>query len=51
VTAVSDLSLTQPGEAVSTVATTYGFALVVLLAWTALAPLAGLVYFRARDVL
>lgn len=43
--------LAQPGEAVSTVATTYGFALVVLLAWTALAPLAGLVYFRARDVL
>lgn len=43
--------LSQPGEAVSTVATTHGFALVVLLAWTVLAPLAGLLYFENRDVL
>jgi ABC-2 type transport system permease protein len=43
--------LTQPDEMISTFATSYGFAFVVLLAWTALAPLAGLLYFRKRDLL
>jgi ABC-2 type transport system permease protein len=43
--------LTTPNESVSTVATGYGFAAVVLLAWTGIAPLAGLVYFRNRDLL
>lgn len=43
--------VTQPAESVATVATTHWFAAVVLLAWTALAPLAGLFYFRERDLL
>jgi ABC-2 type transport system permease protein len=37
--------------AVSTVATTHWFAAVVLLAWTLLAPVAGLFYFRKRDII
>ncbi|UPW02012.1 ABC transporter permease [Halorussus gelatinilyticus] len=43
--------ITTPADSVSTVATTYPFAAVVLLGWTVLAPLAGLVYFRNRDLL
>lgn len=43
--------LTTPRGEVSTVATGYPFAAVVLLGWTVLAPLAGLVYFRNRDLL
>ncbi|PSQ67211.1 MAG: hypothetical protein BRD24_01095 [Halobacteriales archaeon SW_9_67_24] len=36
---------------VNTIATSHWFAAVVLLAWTLLAPIAGLLYFRDRDVL
>ncbi len=43
--------LTRPDELVSTVATTHWFAAVVLLTWTALAPVAGLLYFRRRNLL
>lgn len=43
--------LTSPGETVTTVAVTHWFAAVVLLAWTVLAPIAGLLYYRRRDVL
>lgn len=43
--------LEQPGETVSTVATTHWFAALVLLAWTVAAPVAGLLYFRRRDLL
>ena len=42
--------ITASGE-VATVATTHWFAAVVLLAWTVLAPVAGLLYFRRRDLL
>ena len=37
--------------AVNTIATSHWFAAVVLLAWTLLAPIAGLLYFRDRDIL
>jgi hypothetical protein len=43
--------LTGPDEVVATVATTHWFAALVLLAWTALAPVAGLFYFRQRNLL
>jgi ABC-2 type transport system permease protein len=43
--------LTTPYREVSTPATGYPFAAAVLLVWTVLAPLAGLVYFRNRDLL
>lgn len=43
--------LTRPDETVATVATTHWFALVVLLGWTAVAPLLGLLYYRQRDIL
>lgn len=43
--------LLEHPEEVTTVATTHWFAAVVLLAWTALAPVAGLFYFRTRDLL
>jgi len=52
--------ITTPGQFVpstavrpvaETVATTPVFAAVVLLVWTVLAPVAGLAYFRSRDVL
>jgi len=39
------------GTAAGSLPTTVGFAAVVLLGWTALAPLAGLLYFRERDLL
>ena len=42
--------ITTPDE-VATVTTTHWFAAVVLLAWTVLAPVAGLLYFRRRDLL
>jgi ABC-type transport system involved in multi-copper enzyme maturation permease subunit len=41
----------QPPEPVAPVATSVGFAVVVLLAWAALAPVGGLLYFRDRDLL
>lgn len=40
-----------PTEPVAPVATSVAFAVVVLLAWAVLAPLAGLRYFRDRDLL
>jgi ABC-2 type transport system permease protein len=40
-----------PEGAVSTIATSHAFAAVVLLVWTVLAPIAGLVYFRDRDLI
>ena len=43
--------ITTPYEPVSSVALSYPFAAAVLLVWTALAPLAGLLYFRKRDLL
>lgn len=43
--------ITTPTDSVSTVATSHLFAAVVLLGWTVLTPLAGLVYFRNRDLL
>lgn len=43
--------LTTPAEEVSTVAITYPFAAVVLLAWALLASVAGIYYFRNRDLL
>lgn len=43
--------ITTPADSVSTVATSHWFAAVVLLGWTILTPLAGLVYFRNRDLL
>ncbi|WP_255150432.1 ABC transporter permease subunit [Halorarius halobius] len=43
--------LTNPDETISTVATTYPFAAAVLLAWTVVAPVFGLLYFRSRDLL
>jgi ABC-2 type transport system permease protein len=39
------------GSAAGSLPTTAGFAAVVLLAWTVVAPLAGLLYFRERDLL
>jgi ABC-2 type transport system permease protein len=42
--------VTTPDE-VTTVATTHWFAATVLLGWTVLAPVAGLLYFRRRDLL
>ncbi|MFC6938494.1 ABC transporter permease subunit [Salinirubellus sp. GCM10025818] len=42
--------ITTPDE-VATVATTHWFAAAVLLGWTVLAPVAGLLYFRRRDLL
>jgi len=43
--------VTRPDEPLATVATTHWFALVVLLAWTAVAPVLGLLYYRQRDIL
>ncbi|MFC4551033.1 MULTISPECIES: ABC transporter permease subunit [Halorussus] len=43
--------ISTPYEPISSVALGYPFAAVVLLVWTALAPLAGLLYFRKRDLL
>ncbi|WP_135854930.1 ABC transporter permease subunit [Halorussus salinus] len=43
--------ITTPADSISTVATSHWFAAVVLLGWTVLTPLAGLVYFRNRDLL
>ncbi|MFC4448704.1 ABC transporter permease subunit [Halorussus aquaticus] len=43
--------LSTPFEGVSTVATGYPFAAVVLLVWTVLAPVAGILYYRNRDLL
>lgn len=43
--------LTSPEGAALTVATTHWFAAVVLLAWTVVAPVFGLWYFRRRDLL
>ena len=43
--------VTTPHETLSTVATSYPFAAAVLLVWTVLAPLAGVVYFGNRDLL
>ena len=42
---------TASEAAVNTIATSHWFAAVVLLAWTVLAPIAGLLYFRDRDIL
>ncbi len=41
----------RPPEPVAPVATSIGFAVVVLLVWAALAPVGGLLYFRRRDLL
>jgi ABC-2 type transport system permease protein len=43
--------LTQADDVVVPVATSHWFAAVVLLAWTVLAPVAGLLYFDERDLL
>ncbi|UPV75991.1 ABC transporter permease [Halorussus limi] len=43
--------ITTPADTVSTVAIGYPFAAAVLLCWTVVAPVAGLVYFRNRDLL
>ncbi|NHN60990.1 ABC transporter permease subunit [Halorussus rarus] len=43
--------VTTPYEPLASAATGYPFAAVVLLGWTALAPVAGVLYFRGRDLL
>ncbi|WP_157971540.1 ABC transporter permease subunit [Halorussus litoreus] len=43
--------VTAPSESVTSAATGYPFAAVVLLVWTVLAPVAGVLYFRNRDLL
>ncbi|MFB6157450.1 MAG: ABC transporter permease [Haloferacaceae archaeon] len=42
--------IVRPSEPVVPVATSLGFAAVVLLAWAALTPVGGLLYFRTRDL-
>lgn len=43
--------LTRPGPEVPSLAASAEFAVVVLLAWAALAPVGGLLYWRRRDLL
>lgn len=43
--------LATPADGMSTVATSHAFAAGVLLVWTVLAPVAGLFYFRHRDLI
>lgn len=43
--------IATPPDAMNTVVTSHAFAAGVLLVWTALAPVAGLVYFRDRDII
>lgn len=51
VTGQMPATIVPPDAAVSTVATTHWFAAVVLLVWTVLTPVAGLLYFRKCDIL